>query len=41
MRRQVNKRAVRIGFGKKDGSGKGMKAGGRGRNKTISCRKKK
>ena len=29
---------ARTGYGKKDGSGKGAKAGGRGRNKTTVCR---
>jgi hypothetical protein len=28
----------RKGFGKKDGSKRGLKAGGRGRNKTSKCR---
>jgi len=28
----------RRGFGKKDGSQRGRKAGGRGRNKTSECR---
>ncbi len=29
---------ARKGYGKKDGSGKGIKQGGRGRNKTTPCR---
>lgn len=29
---------VRRGFGKRDGSQHGMKAGGRGRNQTSNCR---
>ena len=29
---------VRSGYGKKDGSQKGSKKGGRGRNKTNDCR---
>ena len=29
---------VRKGFGRKDGSGRGRSAGGRGRNQTSSCR---
>jgi len=29
---------VRKGYGTKDGSRKGLKAGGRGRNKTSTCR---
>jgi len=28
----------RPGYGKKDGSRRGLKAGGRGRNKTTKCR---
>ena len=28
----------RNGYGKKDGSQKGLKQGGRGRNQTTSCR---
>ena len=28
----------REGYGKKDGSGRGWKEGGRGRNKTDKCR---
>ena len=31
--------ANRKGYGKKDGSRKGLKSGGRGRNKTTPCRK--
>jgi len=31
----------RIGYGKKDGSKKGWKSGGRGRNRTTKCRRKK
>ena len=31
-------RMVRKGFGSKDGSQKGRKAGGRGRNRTTKCR---
>jgi len=29
---------VRTGYGKKDGSSKGKKEGGRGRNRTDNCR---
>ena len=29
---------ARRGFGRKDGSQRGMKAGGRGRNQTNKCR---
>jgi len=28
----------RTGFGRRDGSQKGLRAGGRGRNRTLNCR---
>jgi len=31
-------RMIRQGFGLKDGSGRGWKLGGRGRNRTTRCR---
>ena len=31
-------RKSRAGYGLKDGSGRGRKAGGRGRNRTSTCR---
>jgi len=39
--RRVRKRGIKVqrkGFGKKDTSKRGLKAGGRGRNKTSTCR---
>lgn len=30
---------ARAGYGKKDGTKKGLKQGGKGRNKTTPCRK--